>query len=63
MSYIKRYAKAIVALLLLAVAAIGSMLGVETGIDPEAQWQAVGLVLLTAIGVYQVPNREETDGE
>ena len=58
-TWITRNAKAIVALLLLAVASIGSALGVETGIDVEASVQAVVIPILVALGVWSVPNRPD----
>lgn len=56
---LKPYAKAIVAALLLVVFVVGSWLGVDTGIDPEAQLQAILLIILGTLGVYATPNKSE----
>jgi uncharacterized membrane protein len=56
---IARYAKAIVAVLLLAVAAVANALGVDTGIDTSAAAGVVVTTLLVGVGVYATPNRDE----
>ena len=58
---LKPYAKAIVAAFLLLAFWVGSLFGIETGIDPEAQVQAIVLVILATLGVYTVPNEPEDD--
>lgn len=47
------YAKALVILLALAVAALAEAAGIDVGLDPEALWQALGAAVL----VFLIPNR------
>ena len=61
MNKLKPYAKAIVAAILLLAFWVGSALGVETGIDPEAQVQAIVMVVLATAGVYAVPNKAKDE--
>lgn len=58
-NFIARYAKAIVAVLVLAVAAIANALGVETGIDVGEWAGVVTTTILVTLGVYAVPNRQD----
>lgn len=59
MDILAKYAKAIVAILVLVVAGIASALGVETGINVEEWWHVLGVALLGGVAVWGVPNKEK----
>lgn len=56
---LKPYAKALVPLALIVLALLGNALGVDTGISIEAQIT----LLVAALGVYAVPNANNTTDE
>lgn len=58
MKFVKKNAKAIVAVGVIGVAAVGSALGVETGIDVEQWWGVLGIAVLGG-AVWGVPNSDE----